>query len=179
MTRFLTKAWLFSTAVGISCLGLTLQPLSGNAQPSKNSRWPVAKQACYVEDSYGRIIDLTALCIPDLNQADLIYPEEFIHRLMADKQCIDCDLRHLGLAGVFLAGANLQGADLQQSSLQNSNLRNANLSGANLTEANLRGTKLSGANLAGANLTGAALTGADLAGANLTGTVMPDGTTHR
>ncbi len=179
MSKYLTKAWRLPKALGLSCLVLAMQQLSVLAKPTKASWGLMPKQACYVEDSYGRIIDLTALCIPDLNQTSLIYPEDFVHRLMADKKCVDCDLRRLGLSGVFLAGANLQGADLQWSSLQDSNLRNANLSGANLTDANLRGTILAGANLAGANLTGAALIGADLAGANLAGTIMPDGTTHR
>jgi len=82
---------------------------------------------------------------------------EHLQRLLATKECQNCDLTGAGLVMADLSRANLSGA----------NLTGANLSRANLTGADLRGANLSGTGLFGANLTEARLNGANLAGADL------------
>jgi uncharacterized protein YjbI with pentapeptide repeats len=80
-----------------------------------------------------------------------------VQKLLATKECQNCDLTNAGLVMADLSGANLSGA----------NLTNVNLSRANLSGADLRGANLSGAGLFGANLSEARLSGANLAGADL------------
>jgi tetratricopeptide (TPR) repeat protein len=82
---------------------------------------------------------------------------EHLQRLLATKECQNCDLTGAGLVMADLSKANLSGA----------NLAGANLSRANLTGADLRGANLSGTGLYGANLTEARFGGANLAGADL------------
>lgn len=97
---------------------------------------------------------------------------EHVQRLLANRQCQQCDLHRAGL--VF---TNLSGVDVSRSDLSLANLNRANLQGANLQGANLQGAVLSYANLGGADLRGADLRGADLReaylyGANLTGALL-------
>lgn len=182
MIQDVIKKSFLTTVVTAGILSLvTPQPstMAQSAEAFKGRLFP-DEPICYYEASDGRFIDLTAICIPELDQRDLINlnSEDVIYRLMSDKQCAGCDLSRLRLGQVFLAGADLSSANLQQSSLQNANLRDANLRNANLTQANLWGTVLAGADLSGANLTGAIMTDADLSGTNLSGAIMPDGSTH-
>nr|WP_322111842.1 pentapeptide repeat-containing protein [Aerosakkonema funiforme] len=100
---------------------------------------------CYMQTADGRILNLGVICVNN---------EDNIKKLLATKQCQNCDL-----SGVNLSGANLP---------------NANLSGANLSGANLSGANLSGADLSGANLSDANVTDANLSDANLTGAIMPN-----
>jgi uncharacterized protein YjbI with pentapeptide repeats len=104
-------------------------------------------------------IFLTTLSLSTTAQAA---NSEHLQRLLATKQCQNCDLTGAGLVMADLSGANLSGA----------NLTGANLSRANLTSADLRGANLSGAGLFGANLTEARLNGANLAGADLRNTYL-------
>ncbi|HEY9649725.1 MAG TPA: serine/threonine-protein kinase [Coleofasciculaceae cyanobacterium] len=105
--------------------------------------------------------------------------EETIKRLLMNRRCSGCDLRHtmLGGANLWSAGlmdANLEGADLRSTNLWAANLERANLKGVTLTDANLLGanlknTDLSRANLRNANLKSVNLRNANLAGADLRG----------
>ena len=95
-----------------------------------------------------------------------------LKRLLATKECKNCDLSNADLSnanlqdanleGANLSGANLKGANLQQANLKNAYLLQANLSQANLTEAELKG-----ANLTLATLSKSILSDADLKGVNL------------
>jgi len=102
---------------------------------------------------------------------------EHIRRLLATKECQNCDLTGAGLvladlSGANLSGANLAGANLSRANLSNADLRGANLSGAGLFGVNLSGAKLSGANLANADLRNTYLVNAELNGVNLSSTSL-------
>ncbi|MGB3491239.1 MAG: pentapeptide repeat-containing protein [Elainellaceae cyanobacterium] len=100
-----------------------------------------------------------------------------VHRLLSQRECIDCDLSRAGLTYADLTGVNLQGstlrmANLSQSVLAGADLRNTNLVGAVLFDADLSGADLRGADLRGADLRGAFLGGANLDGAFLEGAFL-------
>jgi tetratricopeptide (TPR) repeat protein len=105
------------------------------------------------------VIFLTAISFSTTAQAA---NSEHLRKLLATKECQNCDLTGAGLVMADLSGANLSGA----------NLTGANLSRANLNAADLRGANLSGTGLFGANLTEARLNGANLAGADLRSTYL-------
>ncbi len=86
-----------------------------------------------------------------------------LNRLLSERACAGCDLRHAPLARSNLSGTDLSGADCSAA-----NFSGANLSGADLSDANLSGAILSNADLSGANLTGA----------NVSGAIWSDGTTR-
>ena len=88
-------------------------------------------------------------------------------RLVAENQCVGCDLRAVNLSGADLAGANLWRARLYSADLSGADLRGANLRGADLRRANLAGANLSGANLKHADLSEANLRDARMVKANL------------
>lgn len=92
---------------------------------------------------------------------------EQTQKLLATKQCQNCDLSGAGLVLANLVGANLNGSNLVGANLSRSNLTGADLRGANLT-----GASLFGANLTGANLTGAILNGTDLRSSYLTNAIL-------
>ncbi|WP_017655519.1 pentapeptide repeat-containing protein [Fortiea contorta] len=102
---------------------------------------------------------------------------EHVRRLLATKECQNCDLTGAGLvladlSGANLSGANLAGANLSRANLSAADLRGANLSGAGLFGVNLSSAKLSGANLAGADLRNSYLMNAELNGVNLNSTSL-------
>ena len=98
-------------------------------------------------------------------------------RLLADGECLGCDLKGVDLGGFDLTNANLSGvdlsgADLSKTNLTNTDLRNADLRQADLTfavftEADLSSADFRGATLVAVNFSGADLTGADLRDADL------------
>ncbi|MDY6806130.1 MAG: serine/threonine-protein kinase [Cyanobacteriota bacterium] len=100
-------------------------------------------------------------------------------KLLATKECQQCNLRQVelpggnlskaNLRGANLMGANLKGAIFKKAMLQGTILDYAKLQGARLNAAKLQGASLVGANLQGANLVKANLRGADLRNANLQG----------
>lgn len=97
---------------------------------------------------------------------------EHTQRLLATKQCSECDLSSAGLVFAKLSRAdlrraNLMGANLSRADLTGADLRGADLTGASLFGANLLGAKLDGANLRAADLRNAYLGGATLEGAAL------------
>lgn len=98
-----------------------------------------------------------------------------LQQLLKTKKCVQCDLRHLDLAGAALAEADLERADLAGVSLAGADLRESNLKGVVLRDADLRDARLQNADLYKADLAGADLTGANLQGATLDSAVM-DGT---
>lgn len=124
--------------------------------------------------------------------------QSLARKVLATKECQQCNLRQAELAGGNLAkaslqganlmGANLKGAFLKEARLQGAILDYAKLQGARLREAKLQGASLVGANLKGAdlvrvdfrgadlrnaNLEGANLRGVNLDGANLEGAILP------
>jgi tetratricopeptide (TPR) repeat protein len=121
---------------------------------------------------------LTTISLATIAQAA---NSEHVRKLLATKECQNCDLSGAGLvmadlSGANLSGANLTGANLSRANLSSADLRGANLSGAGLFGVNLSEAKLNGANLAGADLrntylANAEFTGAYLSGSNLQGAV--------
>ncbi|WP_414544871.1 pentapeptide repeat-containing protein [Nostoc sp. CCY0012] len=106
----------------------------------------------------------TGVFLTTISLATIAQAANFTHvqKLLATKECQNCNLSNAGLVMADLSGANLSGA----------NLAGANLSRANLSGADLRGANLSGAGLFGANLSEARLSGANLAGADLRSTYL-------
>ncbi len=92
-----------------------------------------------------------------------------LSQLLNTKQCVQCDLR-----GVGLVRARLPYAQLTQTNLTRANLSRADLTGADLRGADLTGTSLNGANLTGADLRGAILNGTDLRDAYLFNVKLED-----
>ncbi len=113
---------------------------------------------------FGTLTLISAIAISLPLQAENL---SHLNKLLASKQCHQCDLSSSGLVMADLVGADLTGANLV-----NANLSQANLTGANLTGANLTGASLYGANLSGATLTDAILTGTDLRNAYLLNTQL-------
>lgn len=128
-----------------------------------------------VKLSVGALGFLTALSV-------MIPPaqaENFEHtqKLLATKQCVECDLSSAGLVFAKLAQANLMranlvGANLSRADLSGADLRGADLTGASLFGANLTGAKLDRAILRGADLRNAYMGGATLEGAALDGVLL-------
>ena len=98
-------------------------------------------------------------------------PEEqsLAWKVLATKECQQCNLRQAELPGGDLAKASLQGANLMGANLKGAIFNGAMLQGAILDYAKLQGARLTGARLEGASLVGANLKGADLTRANLRG----------
>jgi len=118
-----------------------------------------------------------------------------LYQIELKRQCVECDLREINLAGENLSGrykvsvrtpplsttpdgldladpvdltrANLEAANLRRSILQGVILTDSNLSQADLSRADLRESQLSGANLRESSLERANLQGANLQGADL------------
>lgn len=105
----------------------------------------------------------TAIASPTPEEQSLAW------KVLATKECQQCNLRQIELAGGNLVRAKLQGANLMGANLKGAILRQAMLQGAILDYAKLQGARLSGARLEGASLVGANLKGASLVGANLGG----------
>ena len=108
-------------------------------------------------------ISTTLLTFASLSTPAFSENLQHTNKLLATKQCQQCDLSGTGLVMANLSGARLAGANLS-----NANLSRANLAGADLRGANLTGTSLYGANLSGANLKGAIFNTTDLRGTYLT-----------
>ncbi|MDJ0727250.1 MAG: pentapeptide repeat-containing protein [Prochloraceae cyanobacterium] len=88
--------------------------------------------------------------------------QQNLEKLLATKECSECDLTYLNLKSANLRGVNLRGANLTGSDLSGADLKGANLDRAILYQADLSNTILSNASFQGANLEMANLKGADL-----------------
>lgn len=115
-----------------------------------------------------------------------------LYKVEIERQCHNCDLRGVNLAGETLSGKYrvsvsnrplstgpeglnyAQPVDLTGSDLRDSNLRDANLSEVILNRTQLANADLSNADLQDAQLVGADLRQANLRGANLSGTNFQD-----
>lgn len=109
---------------------------------------------------------LTTFCLATTAIAENV---QHTQRLLATKECPQCDLSGAGLVMANLTNAKLSGANLSRA-----NLSRAQLAGADLSGADLRGASLYGANLMGVNLRGANLMGADLRDAYLVDVDLTD-----
>ncbi|NJM45857.1 MAG: pentapeptide repeat-containing protein [Alkalinema sp. RU_4_3] len=95
--------------------------------------------------------------------------QQSVQRLLNRRECVNCDLSYVNLAGadltkVNLTGANLTGTNLAGAHLNGAKLRQTKLKSANLTEALLVGADLRGAVAPAVNFNRAKLAGADLSG---------------
>ncbi len=112
-------------------------------------------------------------------------------RLLATKECQECDLtkadlheknlhkaqlRRVNLSGANLSKTNLTEADLGYANLKDADLGDALLCGANLAFAYLNDTNLSNANLSFATLSNTNFSGANLSNAKLINTIWDDDT---